>query len=206
MSAAGRRCRNPWAVVFLMAPLVAAPPAGAHLVQTGLGSVADGAARLVLTPSDLLLVCGLSVLAVQQGAAPGVRLRWSLPLAWLLGGLAGLGWTEELITPWVQTLAFTSVGLLVALEVRLPQGLIQVLAVAAGVWFGLVNGSALAHHSGALPALAGGVIGVAVLTALLTWRLAPPHPAWLRIGLRVAGSWMAAAGLLMVGWLIRSST
>jgi hydrogenase/urease accessory protein HupE len=181
-------------------------PADAHLVSTGLGSVADGAARLVLTPSDLLLVCGLSVLAVQQGAAPGVSLRWFLPLAWLVGGLAGLRLPEELITPWAQTLAFTSVGLLVALQVRMPQVLIQVLGVAAGLWFGLVNGSALAHHTGAVPALAGGVVGVAVLTAVLTQRLAPPHPTWQRIGLRVAGSWMAAAGLLMVGWLIRSST
>ncbi len=205
MSCPGR-FRGRWTGLWLLAALVIVPPAAAHLVSTGLGSVVDGAARLVLTPSDLMLVCGLSVLAVQQGAAPGVRLRWFLPLAWLLGGLAGLRFPEELITPWAQTLAFTSVGLLVALQVRMPQALIQVLAVLAGLWFGLVNGSALAHHAGAVPALAGGVAGVAVLTVVLTRRLAPPHPGWLRIGLRVAGSWMAAAGLLMVGWLVRSST
>lgn len=72
MSSAGVRRGKGWSGVFLMAALaVAAPPAGAHLVQTGLGGFADGAARLVLTPSDLLLVCGLSALAVQLGAACG---------------------------------------------------------------------------------------------------------------------------------------
>jgi len=28
---------------------------------------------------------------------------------------------------------------------------------------------------------------------------------WARIGVRVAGSWIAASGLLMLGWAVRSS-
>lgn len=93
-----RRCLNVGAAVFLMAALMAAPPRSVHLVQTGLGSFADGAARLVLTPSDLMLVCGLAALAVQQGAAWTARLRLALPLAWLLGGIVGLRLPDELLT------------------------------------------------------------------------------------------------------------
>jgi hypothetical protein len=33
--------------------------------------------------------------------------------------------------------------------------------------------------------------------------LAPPHPRWRAIGLRVVGSWITAASLLMLGWLVR---
>ncbi|MFZ0409763.1 MAG: HupE/UreJ family protein [Cyanobium sp.] len=186
-----------------MAALVAPPPASAHLVQTGLGSFADGAARLLLTPSDLMLVCGLAALAVQQGTACAVSLRLALPLAWLLGGIVGLRLPMELSTPWLNTIAFSLVGLMVALQVPMSRRVNTVLVVLAGFWFGLVNGSALAFHSGAVMSLVGGVVAVAALTAMLTLALCPPHPAWLRIGLRVTGSWIAASGVLMVGWLIK---
>jgi hypothetical protein len=205
MSSAGRRRSLGWTGVLVMVSLVVAPPAGAHLVQTGLGTFADGAARLVLNPSDLLLVCGLGALAVQQGAACGVRLRFALPLAWLLGGSVGLRLPVELSTPWLNTIAFSLVGLLVALQVPLGGRATIASAVLAGWWFGLVNGSALAFHSGATLALVGGVVAVAAVTAMLTLVLSSPHPAWLRIGLRVAGSWIAACGVLMVGWLIKFS-
>jgi hypothetical protein len=32
---------------------------------------------------------------------------------------------------------------------------------------------------------------------------APCRPCWLALGLRVVGSWIAASGLLMLGWLSR---
>jgi hypothetical protein len=176
--------------VFLLAALVPAPPAGAHLVQTGLGRFADDVARLVPTPSDLMLVCGLAALVVQRGAAWSVRLRLALPLAWGLGGILGLRLPVELSTPWPGTIAFSLVGLLVALQVPVGRRVHTAGVVSAGLWCGLVNGSALPFHSGAVPALAP----------------APPHPAWLRIGLRVAGSWFSASGLLMVGWIIELSS
>jgi hypothetical protein len=64
MSAAGRRRSKGWTAVLLIAALAVAPPAGAHLVQTGLGAFADGAARLVLTPSGTYQEsCPLGVLS-----------------------------------------------------------------------------------------------------------------------------------------------
>jgi hypothetical protein len=48
----------------------------------------------------------------------------------------------------------------------------------------------------------GEAVAIAVLTTLLLLPLAPPHPRWLAMGLRVGGSWIAASGLLMLGWLV----
>lgn len=95
---------------------------------------------------------------------------------------------------------------MVAFQVPVGRRVHTVLVVSAGLWFGLVNGSALAFHTGAILALIGGLVAVAALTAMLTLALCPPHPTWIRIGLRVAGSWIAASGLLMVGWLIKFSS
>lgn len=132
MNSAWRRPSSGCTAVFLMATLVAAPPAHAHLLQTGLVSFADGAARLLLTPSDLMLVCGLAALAVQQGTVCAVSLRLALPMAWLLGGIAGLGLPIELSSPWLNTIAFSLVGLMVALQVPMSRRVNTLLVVLAG--------------------------------------------------------------------------
>jgi hypothetical protein len=69
--------------------------------------------------------------------------------------------------------------------------------------FALVAGSALAGHPGALAALLGETVAMAVVSTLLCQSLAPPHPRWRALGLRVGGSWITAAALLMLGWLVR---
>lgn len=206
MNRGGRLGRRGWtalAAKAAMASLVAVPPALAHALPAGLGGVLEGAAQLLLSPADLLLVCGLCALAVQNGAETGPRLRLVLPAAWLLGGALGLGRPAELATPWSTTLALTLVGLLDALALPLGQRLAIALAGVAGLVGGLAHGSALAFHSGAPLALAGGATAVAVLTMALTLALRPPHPGWMGVGLRVTGSWIAASGLLSLGWLLK---
>ena len=59
-----------------------------------------------------------------------------------------------------------------------------------------------AHSGSALVKVELGA-AIAVGTALLLMALDPPHPRWLALGLRVVGSWIAASGLLMLGWLSR---
>ena len=175
----------------------------AHLTPTGLGPWADGMARLVVEPTDLLLVIGLVLLGVQTGPPSRDRLPVLLPVAWLLGGLIGLALPSPLLLALPCTALLAVVGLLVALEVRLrPVVLVPVAAMLSGL-FALVAGSTLAGHSGALAALLGETVAIAVVSTLLCQSLAPPHPRWRRIALRVAGSWITAASLLMLGWLAR---
>jgi hypothetical protein len=42
-----------------------------------------------------------------------------------------------------------------------------------------------------------------VLVALVAAGVVSLHQQWTRIAVRVAGSWMAAIGLLMLGWALR---
>ena len=191
-------------------PLASLPLA--HLVPTGLGPWGDGMARLVLQPLDLLLLVALVLLAVQGGRPWRDRLALVLPLSWLLGGLAGLGVPAELPLALPCTALVTALGMLVSLgpKLRLHERLDErVLLTAAAGWallFGLTAGSSLAGHGGAIEALLGEAVAIAVITALLLMALAPPHPRWLALGLRVAGSWIAASGLLMLGWLSRQAS
>lgn len=175
----------------------------AHLTPTGYGAWGDGMARLLLEPTELLLVIALMLLAVQSGRASTDRVPWLLPLAWLLGGLIGLTLPAELLQALACTAAVAAAGLLVALGVRLRARLLLPLVALLAAAFALLAGSALAGHSGALPALLGETVAIAVLATLLGQLLAPPHPRWLAIAIRVGGSWITAASLLMLGWLVR---
>lgn len=175
----------------------------AHLTPTGLAPWGDGMARLFLEPTELLLVLGLGLWSLQARRPSGERLPVVLVLAWLLGGVIGLALPAELLLALPCSALVAVVGLLVALELRLrPLVFLPLAAVLSGL-FALVAGSALAGHPGALAALLGETASIGVISSLLCQSLAPPHPRWQAIGLRVGGSWITAASLLMLGWLVR---
>jgi hypothetical protein len=76
-------------------------------------------------------------------------------------------------------------------------------AVLLGLVHGWMNGVGLAQaQSGAL-----GMVGIAsalfVVVALLAGPVVALQAAWARVVVRVAGSWIAAMGLLMLGWTVR---
>jgi hydrogenase/urease accessory protein HupE len=192
---AGARCS-------VVAGALAAGPADAHLVETGFGAFYDGVAHLVVTPSDLLLVIALALLAGQRGQQTA---RWTLlvlPIAWLVGGVIGTTFPTAVALPVLTTLSFGVAGALVALDARLGAGAIALFATVAGLLHGYVNGATLAPDAGTL-ALAGAVSSVFCVFAILAAQVTTIHVAWGRVALRAGGSWIAAAGLLMLGWLAR---
>jgi hypothetical protein len=140
----------------------------AHLTPTGYGPWGDGMARLLLQPSELLLVIALVLLAVQSGRASADRVLWLLPLAWLLGGLIGLNLPAELLQAVACTAVLAATGLLVALGVRLRARVLLPLVALLAAAFALVGGSALAGHSGVLQALLGESVAIAVPSPPIT--------------------------------------
>jgi hydrogenase/urease accessory protein HupE len=193
-----------------VAPLVAgtlaaaaATPAKAHLVETGFGAFYDGIAHLGLTPADLLLVIAVALLAGQRGTQAARWTLFVLPAAWLAGGLLGARFPIESTLPVLTTLTFGMAGVLVALNVGLHRAAITVFAVVAGLSHGYVNGASLAPKGASLLGVAGVVTAVFCLVAILSAHVTTLRAGWARIAVRVAGSWIAAAGVLMLGWLAR---
>ena len=191
------------AVVAALAALVAPSPASAHLVTTGLGPVYDGISHLLVSFDDLLPALTLALLAGLNGTAAGRRVLFLLPGAWLLAGFAGHALRLAPLPGTVAALSLLVVGLLTALDRRLPPAAVAALAVAIGGLHGWSNGAALALDGREAPGLLGicaALFVLVALTAALVCRLERP---WTRIAVRVAGSWAAAIGLLMLGWALR---
>jgi hydrogenase/urease accessory protein HupE len=177
-------------------------PARAHLVTTGMGPVYDGLLHFVLTPEDLVPVLALALLAGLRGPA---HARWTLfvlPLAWLLGGWLGLavhGWTS----PVIGATSFVLLGGLVAADARLPLGATALLAALLGLWHGYLNGATMARPGPGGLGLVGIAAAVFTLVAVTAAFVTSLRPAWARLVVRVAGSWIAAIGLLLAGWGLR---
>ncbi len=178
----------------------------AHLMNTGLGPFYDGLLHLFVTPEDLLPVVALSLFAGLRGPASGRAALFALPAAWLAGMALG-----RLLAPWAPLPAVAAaltigLGALVAADAKLPPSGTAALAAAVGLLHGTWNGIEVAGVRAAGVANALGVacavfVAVATLAALVASLRAP----WARIVVRVAGSWIGAAALFMLGWTLRAS-
>lgn len=177
--------------------------AEAHLVTTGLGPVYDGISHLLLTPEDLLPVLALTLYAGLRGASYSRVALFVVPAAWLLGGILGLAanWPANPALAVVSLLGF---GGLVASDVRLPQNVLVGLAGVFGLFHGFLNGAAMDEAQLGALGLLGIVSTLFVFIALIASFVVPLRVAWMRIAVRVLGSWIVAVGLLMLGWAFGS--
>ena len=175
--------------------------AAAHLVTTGMGPVYDGIGHLLLTPEDLVPALAVALYAGLRGRAPGRRALFFFPLAWLLGGFIGLAANAMPTFP-VSAFSFLLVGILIAADLRLPDNAFTVMAVALAIMHGFFNGIALKAGPGGL-GLFGIMSALFVLVAIVSAFVVSLKQPWTRIVVRVAGSWVAAMGLLMIGWFFR---
>lgn len=194
---AGRRALAASALLLLPAS------AEAHLVNTGLGPFYDGVSHFGLTPEDLLPALALALLAGQRGSEAGRATLFALPGAWLLGGLAGLAAPAIASATALTTASFIVLGGLVAAEAPLRRGWIAGLAAVVGLLHGYLNGAAMSQARLGALGLAGIVTTLFVVTALAAAAVVAIRVPWGRIAVRVAGSWIAAVGLLLLGWSLR---
>jgi urease accessory protein len=196
------RVRGPVLVAAGLALAVCPSAAEAHLPATGLGPVYDGLLHFVKTPEDLVPALALALLAGLRGVAHGRRALFVLPAAWLGGGVLGLA-AHGNVSPAVTAISFVLLGSLVATDGRVPLGAMTGLATLLGLGHGYLNGTALAQPGSGTLALLGMVAAVFTLVALAASLVVPLRATWSRVAVRVAGNWIAATGLLLVGWALR---
>jgi len=186
-----------------VALLLQSAPAEAHLVTTGLGPLYDGILHFLVSFEDLLPVLAMALLAGLNGPQAGRRALFVLPAAWLAGGVAGFlsGPAQE--GACITAFSALVLGALVTADRRLPLALVTALAMILGLLHGWANGAAIASAHRETLALAGIGGTVFVITALLAALAASLRGHGARVAVRVAGSWIAAIGLLLVGWQLR---
>jgi len=193
------------ALVVAAGLLVLPAPSHAHLVNTGLGPFYDGVSHFALTPEDLLPALALALLAGQRGSRAGRLALFALSAAWLVGGLAGLAFPTIQSATLLTTVSFLALGGLVAAEARLRPEWVRGLAVVVGLLHGYLNGAAMSEAKLGALGLVGIVSTLFLVVALAAAMVVAIRVPWGRVAVRVAGSWIVAIGLLLLGWSLRGT-
>lgn len=192
-------------IAFAVAAAFVARPASAHGTLPDGGGFYAGALHPFLAWEHLLLLIALGLLLGRQPRDPSRLPLGGLAVALATGlALGAAGYGSETTTV---ILALTTIaGIAVALALPLPVAAAAMLATAGGLMIGL--GTDMPAPSGGLRnanflPFAGVFVGV-LLIALDTMALAsvarrPPFP----IAVRVAGSWITAAAVMLLALQIR---
>ena len=189
------------AMALLQQPLTAR----GHHNSTGMGPVYDGLIHFLTSPEDLIAALAVALLVGLRGVDFGRRALWVLATAWLSGCLVGLTASATNASAVLPAFWFLLLGGLVALDTRLSPRATTALAALVGVMHGYFNGAGMGLSTSAIGATLGVVCAVFVLTALAAAFVLWLQAQWARIAVRVAGSWIAASGLLMMGWALRAA-
>lgn len=176
--------------------------AEAHLVNTGLGPVYDGITHFALTPEDAIPALALAVFAGLRGKEHARRAIFGLPLAWLVAGVFGAS-SPVAVPDSLAWLPLLLLGGLVAADLRLSPAVTMSLAVVVGGALGYANGGAMAQAGAGLRGVLGSTAALFVVATVCSAAAVAWQAGWLRIAWRVAGSWIAAGGLLLLGWSLR---
>ncbi len=181
-------------------------PAHAHLIETGLGPVYDGVMHFALTPEDVAPTLALALFTGLRGAAHGRAAMLALPVAWFVSGCIGLaaaGLANDIALGAAAWVPLLLLGGLAAGDVRVSSCVTAALAIALGVFLGFENGVTMAPPGPGVSGLMGVVTCAFVVVTLTSALVASRDSQLMRTAARVVGSWIAASGLLLLGWSFR---
>jgi urease accessory protein len=185
--------------------LVCAPTASeAHLVNTRLGDFYGGAIHPLTGFESVLPWLALAILAAFQREQRG---RWLL-LIFPLGLAAGAGLSVLFPAPgiaaFLNLLSVAGVGLLVAFAAALPAPVFIGLAAVVAMVGGYDNGLAMAPDTNRILFVGGvtaaGYVFVTLASGLIFAFLDGGGGGWRSIALRAGGSWIAAVGVMVLGF------
>jgi urease accessory protein len=199
----------PLALAYAAASVLTPQVAQAHLVVTGMGSVYDGISHFGLSPEDSLPVVALAFYAGLRGPLHSRLLLAVLPLAWFLGGLAAAtsgAVFPPLVLPGATAVILLGVGGLLASNLELAPTPCAAVAALLGVVRGAADLQGAPVSGSTILTLLGMSLCVFAVFALAASVTLPLRRFWMIIAARVTGSWLAAVGLLLAGWIMRYGT
>jgi hydrogenase/urease accessory protein HupE len=183
------------AVLFVM---TYAAPALAHAPISGVDGFPGGLLHPLAAPAHALALVGLGLLIGQQPRRQRTRLLivFAAALFAALGAIMAAFVFTEGKTVLLAVAAIS--GILVALARPVPAFAVAVLAALSGIAIEFDSVPAEISISATLRALAGTTIGAALALTFVALASADPRRQWLRIGVRIVGSWTAASAILVL--------
>ena len=200
-----RRSRVRWWWPVLGSVFFSPAAALAHTSIQGMGEFISGLAHPITTPAHILILLGLGLFAGQHWMTKfKVPILTFVALAAMALILTTTGWVKP-VHPAVLLCVALCAGSLVALEKPIPPAaaaaLFAVAAIVIGFDSGLEKGSGLVVGK----TLAGTWISVSVVVIYTGFYVSLGiHKKWLRIGIRIMGSWIVAISLMVLAFALKN--
>jgi urease accessory protein len=176
--------------------LLSPAAASAHPIK-GVGDFYAGMLHPLTALEFLLPWTALSLFAGQQGRKEALLALGIFPSALVLGASLGTVVQSPAWLPTINLAIIPILGLAVALAITCPSTVVVILVAVVGLLHGLANGSEITAPTSPwrfIPGLAAVAILVLAYGIGLVRSLEKP---WSRIAVRVAGSWIAAVGIMV---------
>ena len=200
---AWRRSRG-WLGPAALCLLASSSGVHAHSSLQDWGHFASGLVHPVTTPVHVLIIAGLGLLA---GGRVPLNLKVPMTVFACLSALALLiasgGRIANVYPPLMMCMALFA-GALLALEKRLSTMGLCVLFGVAAVLVGLDSGAEAGSTSAVFKTLLGTWIALGVLVFdIAVWVSMAGEAKWLKVALRIVGSWIVAVSLLILAFFFR---
>jgi len=164
--------------------------------------VLDGFLHLVTSPYFILPITGLALLSSRDGRSGLLQAQLLLAAGVATGAavtFAGITWSG--VVP-ANRLLIILAGLLVVTEFPLPRVARLVLVLSGGALCGHELLATEAPAGMAFRFSIGAVLGAMLLHGVVAGLALLSSTPWSRIAVRIAGSWIAAIGLMYAGFLM----
>ena len=193
-------------LVPLFIAIMWAVPAEAHMGFVGLGHFSNGALHPLLLPAHIMVIAGIGLFAGRHGYGRVVETAATFFSGCLVGMIAASASTSVGAIPEarLQSVILAGamfIGLAIALALALPRlfvlGAIGIAAVVIGVdssYFTERPWLVVQTYAGTLLSATAAVLYITGVSAAIH----TSRPEWVRIGVRVAGSWIAAIAMLVL--------
>jgi urease accessory protein len=165
----------------------------------GVGDFYAGMLHPVTAIDSVLPMIALGLLAGQQCRRTAIGILASFPVAIFIGSLLGLIVPVSTDGAIMETAVMAVLGIFVAANWELPIQLAVGLSAVLGIAIGWANGGELGPETSVYRFIPGEVLVSLLLISYgigLVRRITFP---WAKIAFRVAGSWIAAIGILILG-------
>ena len=185
----------------------AASPAFAHTVNPKLGGFYAGFLHPITALEHVLPFFVLGILAGQLGEERGRYMVLIFPGAIAVGAVSALWIPGVHGIGLINILSAAVLGALVASAWRMPMLLFYAAGIIFGLTHGYANGAAIGDKIAPYFFIPGVAVAAAVVVAygmLGTDYVLRLKAGWPRIAVRVAGSWVAAIGILVLSLSAKS--
>jgi hydrogenase/urease accessory protein HupE len=192
--------------VGAMAFLLLIAPAQAHTEFSTKGPFVSGIKHYFLSLDDVLVTLAAGIVMAQTCGRTARVPWWALPGAWWAAGIIGLCRSHAVQSgELLSAVSLIIVGTLAALSLAPAPLVVFLLSILVGALHGFLNGAAMHPETFAsgIWQLCGIALSATVVVGYPGALLEIFKRPWAPIVARVAGSWIAATGLLLLGWTLR---